>query len=81
MRFNLSVTGLPTSNWVVNKSGTYLGIGFGHNQMISTDLVACMIVWSNKTTDSFMCMDAWSDANRNVVINETQDISGVTTVT
>ncbi|TNV76823.1 hypothetical protein FGO68_gene15042 [Halteria grandinella] len=82
VRFNLSVTGLPTSNWVVNKSGEYMGIGFGNNMMSNVDYLACYTLWSNKSTDAFSCVDGYFDANRNPVTTaETQDFSGLTTVT
>jgi hypothetical protein len=66
----------------VNKSGEYMGIGFGNNLMQNIDFVSCVTVWSNKTTDSFSCMDGFFDGNRSPVTTpETQDFSGLTIMT
>jgi hypothetical protein len=78
--WSLSVKGIDTSKWSTTKTGLYLGIGFGNNQMMSTDYVGCAYVYTGASTDAFACMDGYFDSMRVPITNEaTQDISAVNT--
>ena len=64
IRINLTLTGVSTSAWAVNKNGVYLALGFGGKLMSNIDFNLCQYTYTNKTTDAFFCIDSYFDANR-----------------
>ena len=54
------IVGFNTSTWASATSGTkgvWMGIGFGNTVMTNTDIVACVMPFTNKDTDAFLCYD------------------------
>lgn len=64
VKFSLSIAAINTGSWVANKSGIYMGLGYGGTTMKNVDATVCMFTYTNKTSDAFMCMDSSFDANR-----------------
>jgi len=78
----LSITALDTSSIITadGKSGVYLGIGFGKTKMQEVDSINCLLFWTNKTTDSFVCYDMYFNSSRLPVATvESQDAKNVKT--
>jgi hypothetical protein len=82
LNVTLRIPGFDTSYMVTpdGKSGLYLGIGFGKNNMQNVDAINCLYFWSNKTTDSFVCYDMYFNSSRlPVATPESQDAKNVKT--
>ena len=46
----LSISGLDTKGWQPdNKTGMYMGLGYGSNHMRNTDGMLCRFLWTNST--------------------------------
>ena len=82
LNVSLQLTGYDTSSWTTanGKTGVYLGLGFGEDEMQNIDAINCLFLWNNRTNDTFMCTDTWFDGNRQPVTTpEAQDAKNVRT--
>ncbi len=69
LNVSLQITGYDTSSWITpdGRTGLYLGLGYGNDEMRDVDSISCLFMWNNRTNDTFMCFDTWFDGNRQPV--------------
>lgn len=77
------ITNFNVSTWGTNGtvgSGMFMGVGFGTHDMGNADIVFCQYNFTNKANDSFNCIDTFTDANNNIIMDSSQDIYNISTV-
>lgn len=78
----LRIKNLDYSTWSTQgQDGVWLGIGFGANVMLGTDIIMCQFLYSGKDTDKFVCTDRMANAYAMPTIDTQDDVHDVLTQT